>query len=114
VPVDLKPEFALGFTSAANPVLLPKPKPRAMGEHFVVPSIRSRDVARAQRSGVPPASANGWRLVAAFILVCSMTKRKLSSLAVLPAPGEKPSNCHELKPIIYLAFIIFSVVAFQL
>ena len=38
--------------AAANPVLLPKPEPRAMREHVVVPSIRGRDVACAQRSGV--------------------------------------------------------------
>jgi hypothetical protein len=38
--------------AAANPVPLPKPKPRAMREQFVVPSIRSPEVARAQRSGV--------------------------------------------------------------
>jgi hypothetical protein len=34
--------------SAADSVLLPKPKPRAMREHFVVPSIRRRDVACAE------------------------------------------------------------------
>jgi len=33
-------------------MLLPKAKPRAMREHFFVSSIRSREVARAQRSGV--------------------------------------------------------------
>jgi hypothetical protein len=38
--------------AAANPVLLPKAKPRAMREHFVVSSIGSREVADAQRSGV--------------------------------------------------------------
>ena len=38
--------------AAANPVLLPKAKPRAMREHFVVSSIRSREVVRAQRSFV--------------------------------------------------------------
>jgi hypothetical protein len=27
--------------SAASPELLPKPKPRAMREHFVVPSVRT-------------------------------------------------------------------------
>jgi hypothetical protein len=41
-----------GSRAAANPILLPKPKPRAMREHVVVPSIRGRDVACAQRSGV--------------------------------------------------------------
>jgi hypothetical protein len=46
------PKPAFGFTSAANPVPLPKAKPRAVREHFVVPSIRSREVARAQRSRV--------------------------------------------------------------
>jgi hypothetical protein len=39
-------------SSAANPVLLPKAKPRAMGEHFVVSPIRSGEVARTQRSVV--------------------------------------------------------------
>jgi len=48
VPLDLKPDPALGLTSGANPVLLPEPKPRAMREHFVVPSIRSREVAGAE------------------------------------------------------------------
>jgi hypothetical protein len=38
--------------AATNPVLLPKPKPWAMREHIVVPSIRSREVAWAKRSGV--------------------------------------------------------------
>ena len=38
--------------SAANPELLPKAKPRAMREHFVVPSIRGRDVAWAQRANI--------------------------------------------------------------
>jgi len=44
----LNPKPAFGFTSAANSELLPQPKPRAMREHFVVPSIGSRDVARAE------------------------------------------------------------------
>jgi hypothetical protein len=48
----LHPEPALGFTSTANAEVLPKAKPRALREHFVVPSIRRRDIARAQRSGV--------------------------------------------------------------
>jgi hypothetical protein len=39
---------AFGFRSAANPEMLPQPKPRAMREHFVVPSIRRRDVASAE------------------------------------------------------------------
>jgi hypothetical protein len=38
--------------AAANAVPLPKPKPRAVREHLVVPSIHSREVASAQRSGV--------------------------------------------------------------
>jgi len=38
--------------SAANPKILPEPKPRAVREHFVVPAIRSREIVRAQRSGV--------------------------------------------------------------
>jgi hypothetical protein len=41
-----------GFTSATYPIPLPKPEPRAVREHFVVPLIGSREVARAQRSGV--------------------------------------------------------------
>ena len=48
----LNPMPAFGFTSAANPVPLPKAKPRAMREHFVVSSIRRRKIARVQRSGV--------------------------------------------------------------
>jgi len=48
----LNPRPAFGFTSAANPVLLPKPKPWAMREHFIVSSIRSREVARAQPASV--------------------------------------------------------------
>jgi hypothetical protein len=43
----LNPSPTFGFTSAANPEMLPQPKPRAMPEHFVVPPIRSRDVAGA-------------------------------------------------------------------
>jgi|ERR1019366_5763080 hypothetical protein len=38
--------------AAAHPIPLPKPKPRAVREHVVVPSIHSREVACAQRSGV--------------------------------------------------------------
>jgi hypothetical protein len=37
-----------GLSSATNSVALPKPKPRAMCERFVVPSIGSRDVACAE------------------------------------------------------------------
>ena len=48
----LNPKPSFGFTSTANPKLLPEPEPRAVGEHFVVPSIRSGEVARAQRSRV--------------------------------------------------------------
>jgi hypothetical protein len=44
----LNPKPAFGFASAANSELLPQPKPRAMREHFVVPSIGSRDVACAE------------------------------------------------------------------
>ena len=44
----LNPSPAFGFTSAANSELLPQPKPRAMREHFVVPSIGGRDVACAE------------------------------------------------------------------
>jgi hypothetical protein len=44
----LNPKPAFGFTSAANSILLPKPEPRAMREHFVMPSIGSRDVACAE------------------------------------------------------------------
>jgi hypothetical protein len=44
----LNPGPAFGFTSAAKPITLPKAKPRAMREHFVVPSIGSRDVACAE------------------------------------------------------------------
>ena len=46
--LGLNPRPAFRFTSATNPVMLPKPKPRAMGEHLVVPSIGSRDVACAE------------------------------------------------------------------
>jgi hypothetical protein len=44
----LNPRPAFSFTSAANSVPLPEPKPRAMREHFVMPSIRSREVACAE------------------------------------------------------------------
>jgi hypothetical protein len=39
--------------SAADAVVQPNAKPWAMREHFVVPAVRSREVARAQRSVVP-------------------------------------------------------------
>jgi hypothetical protein len=48
----LNPKPAFAFTSAANSELLPQPKPRAMREHFVVPSIGSRDVACAEWSDI--------------------------------------------------------------
>jgi hypothetical protein len=48
----LNPKPAFGVSLAANPELLPQPKPRAMREHFVVPPIRRREVARPQRSDV--------------------------------------------------------------
>lgn len=38
--------------AAANPVPLPKLKPRAMRELLVVPAIRSREIAWAHRSAV--------------------------------------------------------------
>jgi hypothetical protein len=38
--------------TAADAVPMPKAKPRAMRVHLVVPSIHSREVTRAQRSGV--------------------------------------------------------------
>gem|GEM_PF-5137849 len=40
------------LASAAEAIPLPKAKPRTLREHFVVPSIRSRKIARAQRSNV--------------------------------------------------------------
>jgi hypothetical protein len=43
---------AFGLAAATNPVPLPEPKPRAVREHIVVPAIRSREIAQAQRSGV--------------------------------------------------------------
>jgi len=52
VALALNPKPAVVFTSAANAVLLPKAKPGAMGEQFVMSSIRGREVARAQRSMV--------------------------------------------------------------
>jgi len=48
----LNPKAAFGFGSAANSVPLPKPKPWTMREHFVMPSIGSRDVACAERPNV--------------------------------------------------------------
>src|SRR6202022_701732 len=40
------------LTSGSKPHTAAKPKPRAMRVHVVVPSIHSREVSRAQRSGV--------------------------------------------------------------
>jgi hypothetical protein len=37
-----------GLGSATHAIPLPEPKPRAMGERFVVPSIGNRDVACAE------------------------------------------------------------------
>ena len=37
-----------GLCSATDAISLPKPKPRAVREHFVVPTIGSRDVACAE------------------------------------------------------------------
>jgi hypothetical protein len=50
--LGLNPKPAFRFRSAANAIALPNAKPRAMREHFVVSSIRSREVARAQRPGI--------------------------------------------------------------
>jgi hypothetical protein len=44
----LNPKPAFGLSSAANPVPLPQPKPRAMREHFVMPSISGRQVTCAE------------------------------------------------------------------
>jgi hypothetical protein len=41
-----------GHASAAEAIPLPKAKPRTLREHFVVSSIRSRKIARAQWSNV--------------------------------------------------------------
>jgi hypothetical protein len=38
--------------SATDAIPLPQSKPRTLRKHFVVPAIRSREIARAQRSGV--------------------------------------------------------------
>ena len=48
----LNPRSVFGFTSAANPEVLPQPKPRAVGQRFVVPPIRSREIACVQRPSV--------------------------------------------------------------
>ena len=44
----LNPKPAFWITSAANSVLLPQSEPRAMREHLVVSSIRSRGVSCAE------------------------------------------------------------------
>ena len=44
----LNPKPVFGLSSAANPVPLPQPKPRAMREHFVMPSISGRQVTCAE------------------------------------------------------------------
>ena len=44
----LNPKPAFGFTSAANPELLPQPEPRAMREHLVMPLVGSGYVACAE------------------------------------------------------------------
>ena len=41
-----------GLRSAVDAITLPQAKPRAIREPFIVPSIRSREVACGQRSGV--------------------------------------------------------------
>jgi hypothetical protein len=41
-----------GLASAAEAIPLPKAKPRTLRKHLVVSSIRSRKIARAQRSNV--------------------------------------------------------------
>ncbi len=38
--------------ATANPITLPKPKPRALRVQVIVPSIYSRQVASTKRSGV--------------------------------------------------------------
>ena len=45
-------EARLRLHLGSKPQVLPQPKPRAVREHFVVPSIRDRDGACAQRSRV--------------------------------------------------------------
>ena len=50
--LDLTQPHDWGLGAATDAVSLPQPKPRTVSEHFVVPSIRSREVARPQRSDV--------------------------------------------------------------
>lgn len=40
------------LVAATDTVVMPQPKPRAVGQHLIVPSIRSWEVVWAQRSGV--------------------------------------------------------------
>jgi hypothetical protein len=48
-----EPRFGKAWSrAAANSIPPPNPKARAMRQHFVVRSIRDREVARAQRSGI--------------------------------------------------------------
>ena len=47
--IELRP---LDVSTAANPISLPEPKPRAMREQIVVTAIRSREITQAQRSSV--------------------------------------------------------------
>jgi hypothetical protein len=69
----LNPKPAFGFRSTANPVLLPEAKPRTISEHFVVPSIRSREVTRVQRSGSGTAKVRSNHSMSA--IVCSASIR---------------------------------------
>ena len=50
--VAIRASLAPDFRSATDAIVLPKAKPWAMREHFVMSSIRSREVGRSQRSGV--------------------------------------------------------------
>jgi protein phosphatase len=52
--LTLNPKPTFGFTSAANSELLPQLKPRAIREHFVVPSIGSSEVACAEWPNIRP------------------------------------------------------------
>jgi hypothetical protein len=44
----LNPKTAFGFRSATDAKMLTNPKPRAICQHFVVPPIQRREVARAE------------------------------------------------------------------
>ena len=46
--LDVAQPECRGLATPTNAIPLPKPKPRAVREHFVVPSIGSRDVACAE------------------------------------------------------------------